>query len=55
MQDRMRVGKQAQAERADDNAGREIAEHRTEPDALEDRDGDDARRKQCHDLNELGS
>ena len=42
VQDRLRVGEQPQPERPDDEAGREIAQHRAEPDPLEQRHGDHA-------------
>ncbi|MNY52437.1 hypothetical protein D3C86_1881060 [compost metagenome] len=42
MQDRLRLGEEAQAERPDHQSGKEIAEYRPKPDALEQRHGDDA-------------
>ena len=41
-EDRCRVAEQPQPERADGDAGGEVAEHRAEAEALEDRHGDDA-------------
>jgi hypothetical protein len=55
MQDCLRIGKQPQAERADHDAGGEIAEHGAEPDALENRHRDDAGREQRDHLHELGA
>jgi hypothetical protein len=53
VQDCLRVGEQPEPEGADDEAGGEIAQHRAEPDALEDRHRDHAGRKQRHYLDEI--
>ena len=55
MQDRLRIGEQAEPERADDQPRGQIAEHRAEAEPLEDRHRDDAGRQQRHHLDEIVS
>ena len=53
VQDGLRVGEQPQPERADHEAGGQVAQHRAEPEPLEERHRDDARRQQGHHLDQF--
>jgi hypothetical protein len=53
MDDRLRIGKETEAEGTDREPRGEIAEHRAEPDLLEDRHGRDACRQEHDDLGEI--
>ena len=53
VQDRLRLGEQCQPERADDEAGREVAEHGAEADAAEQGHGHDGGAKQRDDFGEV--
>ena len=55
VKDGLGLGEDAQAERADDQAGGEIAEDGAEPHAPEDRHGDDAGGQQRHYLNQFAA
>ena len=55
MQDRLRVVEQFQAERPDDETGREIPKHRAQAQALEDGHRHHAGREQRDDLDEIVS
>ena len=55
VQDCLRVVKDGEAERADDEAGGEIAEDGAEAHPPEDRHRDDARRQQRHHLNQFAA
>ena len=55
MQDRLRAGEQLQPERADHQAGGQVAQHRAEPGALEQRNGDHRRAEQRDDMHQIGS
>ena len=55
VQDRLGVVKDGEPERADDQAGGEIAQDRAEPEPPEDRHRDDARRQQRHHLDEFAA
>ena len=53
VQDRLRIGEQAEAEGPDDEAGGEIAEHGAEPEPLEQRHRDDAGGEQRDNLDQF--
>ncbi|GAB6843952.1 hypothetical protein JCM2811A_29540 [Methylorubrum rhodinum] len=53
MKDGVGVGEQPEPERADDEAGEQVAQHRAEPEPLEQRHGDDAGGEKGDDLDEL--
>nr|WP_202392683.1 hypothetical protein [Croceibacterium xixiisoli] len=53
MQDRFRIGEKAQAERPDRQPRRQIAEHRTQPDPLEQRHRDHGGQQQDHDRGDI--
>ena len=53
VQDGLRIGEPAQAERTDDEAGRQIAQHGAEPEPLEHRHRDDGGPEQGHHLRQF--
>ena len=50
MQDGLRIGEPAKAERADSQAGNEVAQHRTQPQSPEQRHGHHSGAEQRHHL-----
>lgn len=55
MKNGFRFGKDADAERADDHAGRQIAKDGTKPHALEDRHGDNTCGEQRHHVDQIAA
>jgi len=53
VQDRLRLGKPAEAERADDQASGKISQHRAQPEPPENRHHDHCRSEQRHDLDQV--
>ena len=55
MQDRLRAGEELEPERADHQAGGQVAKHRAEPGPLEQRHRDHRRAQQRDDMQQIGS
>jgi len=55
VQDGLRIAEEAQPERADGQARRQVAQHRAQAQALEEGHGDDASGQQHDDFDEFGA